>query len=85
MSEGNLNRVSVTSARVWGCDLGFFPTPEDEFALYIAETESQSSSPWAIGDWMMLMLLLKCQSGSHTLHCYTLLWAIGPLAFPLCL
>lgn len=33
----------------------------------------------------MLMLLLKCQSGSHTLHCYTLLWAIGPLAFPLCL
>lgn len=29
----------------------------------------------------MLMLLPKC----HTLHCYTPLWAIGPLAFPLCL
>lgn len=70
----------MTSACGWGCGLGFFPTPEDEFALYIAETESP---PWAIGDWMMLMLLPKCQSSSHRLHCYTLLWAIGPSAFPL--
>lgn len=30
-----------------------FSAPEDEFALYIAETESQLSPPWAVGDWMV--------------------------------